>query len=86
MAQPEKRFRCGGCEAAVFENEINRDGKKVTVKKVAFQKRYKSPSGEWKTTYSLDINDLPKAILILSKAFEFLAIGDDGLDSNDSSQ
>ena len=22
MPKPEKRFRCGGCEAAVFENEI----------------------------------------------------------------
>ncbi len=27
MAKPEKRFRCGGCETAVFENEITRGGK-----------------------------------------------------------
>jgi len=27
---------------------------------------------EWKTTYSLDINEIPKAILALSKAYEYL--------------
>ena len=77
MAQPEKRFRCGGCEAAIFENEIARNGSKVKIKKVAFQKRYKdSSSGEWKTTYSLDVNDLPKAILALKSAYEFLVLSD----------
>ena len=74
MAKPEKRFRCGGCEAAVFENEINRGGKTVKIKKVSFQKRYKSMDGEWKSTNSLDINEIPKAILALSKAYEYLVI------------
>ena len=75
MAKPEERFRCGGCEAAIFENEINRGGATVKVKKVAFQKRYKNSDGEWKTTYSLDVNDIPKAILALSKAYEYLVFG-----------
>ena len=74
MAKPEKRFKCGACDAAVFENEIVRDGKTVKVKKVSFQKRYKSPDGEWKTTHSLDVNDMPKAILALSKAYEYLVL------------
>ena len=39
MAKPERRFRCRGCEASVFENEISRDGKTLKVKKGAFQKR-----------------------------------------------
>jgi hypothetical protein len=58
MAKPEKRFRCGGCEAAVFENEITRGGKAVKVKKTAIQKRYKSATQGWQTTYSLDVNDI----------------------------
>ena len=74
MAKPEKRFRCGGCEAAIFENERDVNGKKVTFKKISFQKRYKDPNGEWKTTHSLDINDIPKALLVLSKAFEYLVL------------
>jgi hypothetical protein len=76
MAKPEKRFRCGGCEAAIFENEINKGGSTVKLKKVAFQKRYKTPDGDWRSTYSLDINDIPKAVLALSKAYEYLVLGD----------
>jgi hypothetical protein len=54
MPKPEKSFRCGGCEASIFENEVNRNGQTATMKKVAFQKRYKSSEGGWKTTYSLE--------------------------------
>ena len=75
MAKPEKRFRCGSCEAAVFENERDVNGKKMTFKKVSFQKRYKDSDGEWKSTQSLDINDIPKALLALSKAYEYLVLG-----------
>ena len=77
MARPEKRFRCGRCEAAIFENEILSAGNVLKIKKVAFQKRYKAADGEWKTTYSLDINEIPKAILALSKAYEYLVLGNE---------
>ena len=73
MPKPEQKFQAGGIEASIFENEIQHNGKKINIKKVAFQKRYKSDQG-WKTTYSLDINDIPKAILVLSKAYEFLVL------------
>ena len=76
MAQPEKRFKCGNCEAAIFENEINASGKLITVKKTAIQKRYKDSEGEWKSTHSLDKNEIPKMILALSKAFEYLTMGE----------
>ncbi|MEE4264861.1 MAG: hypothetical protein V2I56_19410 [Desulfobacteraceae bacterium] len=76
MAQPERRFRCGSCEAAIFENEIERDGVKRSVKKTAIQKRYKAKDDEWKSTYSLDTHDIPKMILALSKAYEYLMLGD----------
>ena len=76
MGKPEISFKCGSCETAVFENEITKDGKKIAMKKVSFQKRYKNPDGGWKTTYSLDTNDIPKAILALSKAYEYLILSD----------
>ena len=79
MAQPEKRFKAGNCEAAVFENEITRDGNTVNVKKVAIQKRYKS-NDEWKSTHSLDKNDIPKMMLALSKAYEYLTLREDKID------
>ena len=86
MGKPEKKFRCGRCEAAVFENEIVRGGTTVTVKKVSFQKRYRNAKGEWGSTHSLDINDIPKAVLVLSKAYEYLAMGDGTAENSDSAE
>lgn len=74
MPKPEKKFVSGGIEASVFENQIQKDGKTFNIKKVAFQKRYKSSDGSWKGTGSLDISDIPKAILVLSKAYEYLVL------------
>jgi hypothetical protein len=76
MPKPEISFKCGSCDAAVFENEIATGDKTIKIKKVSFQKRYKNSDGEWKTTHSLDVNDIPKAILALSKAYEYLVLSD----------
>ena len=80
MGKPEKSFKCGGCEAAVFENEIVKAGKRLSIKKVSFQKRYKSVDGEWKSTNSLDTNEIPKAILVLTKAYDYVCTGGDDAD------
>lgn len=72
MAQPEIVFRHGSCSAAVFSNEVRREEETFTAKNVAFQKRYRDASGEWQTTNSLNVNDLPKAVLVLNKAYEYL--------------
>jgi hypothetical protein len=71
------RFKCGRCEAAVFENETERSGASVKMKRVTFQKRYRSTEGVWKTTYTLDVNEIPKAVLVLTKAYEYLVLADD---------
>ena len=84
MGKPEKSFRCGSCDAAVFENEITAGRKTIKVKKVSFQKRYKDANGDWKNTNSLDVNDLPKAILALTKAYEYLVLSDKSADSANS--
>ena len=75
MPKPEKRFKCGACEAAIFENEVTRNGAVVTIKKTALQKRYRNSQGEWKSTQTLDGNDIPKMMLALSKAYEYLVMG-----------
>jgi hypothetical protein len=78
MAQPEKRFRCGACEVSIFKNVLNtKDGRKVTTKKASFQKRYKTTDGEWKTTNTLDPNDIPKAKLVLDEAYKYRSLDKD---------
>ena len=78
MAQPEKRFKCGACEVSIFENEVTtKDGKTRKTKKASFRKRYKSADGDWKSTNSLDANDIPKARLVLDEAYRYLVLAKD---------
>ncbi len=70
--KPERIFKAGPVRASVFQNKIVHDGKPVTFPKVVIEVRYKDKSGEWKGTNSLSINDLPKAILALQQAYEYL--------------
>lgn len=72
MAQPEITFRHGLCSASIFENEYKRGGESFTVRTVSFQRRYLDKEGNWQTTNSLNVNDIPKAVLVLNKAYEFL--------------
>ena len=77
MGKPEMSFKCGACEAAIFENDINRNGQTVKIKKTVLQRRYKGQDGQWQSTSSLDVNDIPKAILALTKAYDYLISGVD---------
>ena len=72
--KPEKVFQHGALKAAVFFNEHERDGRPFTVKRVSFQKVYLDKEGNLKTTTSLDVNDLPKAVVVLQKAYDYLTV------------
>ena len=72
MAQPEITFRHGPCSASVFNNEYERDGESFAVKSVAFQRSYRDAAGNWQQSSTLKVNDIPKAILVLQKSFEYL--------------
>jgi hypothetical protein len=68
---PEVRIAFGGVSASVFLNEVRRaDGSTFNVRKTVLQRTYVDAHGNYQTTASLDVHDLPKAILALSKAYE----------------
>ena len=71
MTQPIKVIRNGCCSASIFENEIQRNGKTMTVTKVTVNKSYKDGQ-DWKTTNSFEINDLPKLFFVACKAYDHL--------------
>ena len=77
MARPEKKFKCGAVEAAVFVNEIEKSGKTLRLKKVSIQKRYRDADGNWNSTNSYDANDLPKLKLVADEAYRYLALDHD---------
>ena len=71
MSKPEEVFKVGAVRAAIFANTIVKDGKQIPLPKVILEVRYRDKAGEWKGTNSLSLNELPKAILCLQKAYEF---------------
>ncbi|MFH2019949.1 MAG: hypothetical protein ABIJ34_00915 [archaeon] len=71
---PEKKFRSGGICATVWKNQSVKDGKVVEFRTVSFDRNYQDKEGEWNTTNSLRVNDLPRASLVLQKAYEYVAL------------
>tara|TARA_Y100000310_G_C20454192_1_gene702237 strand:- start:96 stop:377 length:282 start_codon:yes stop_codon:yes gene_type:complete len=72
---PEKKFSTGGLTATIWENQgKNKEGLDVSYKTVSFQRRYMDKNGEWQSTSTLRINDIPKASLVLQKAYEYIVM------------
>ncbi|MGV8141134.1 MAG: hypothetical protein ACP5NW_01685 [Candidatus Woesearchaeota archaeon] len=71
---PEMKYRAGALAATIWSNETVKDGKKVEYKTVSFERSYKDKNDQWQTTNSLRTADIPKAILVLTKAYEHLAL------------
>ncbi|MEK7476388.1 MAG: hypothetical protein AAB152_12250 [Candidatus Coatesbacteria bacterium] len=71
MDKPVASFRAGLMQAAVFVNTRKTKNGEVKIPSASFSKRYLE-DGEWKSTTTLDKNDIPKAILVLTKAYDYI--------------
>ncbi|MBT3408170.1 hypothetical protein HOK68_04965 [Candidatus Woesearchaeota archaeon] len=70
-----KRFSTGAINATVFKNTTkNTEGNDAEFNTVNFSRRFKDKEGNWKSSSSLYAKDLPKAMIVLSKAYEYLTI------------
>lgn len=72
MVKPHKIIMIGPARATIFMNTVFKDGEELQMPKVAFDIRFKDAYGRWKGTNSMSLAELPKAILALEKAHEFL--------------
>ena len=78
---PEKKFRAGAISATVWKNQgQTQDKEKITYRTVSFERNYKDKNGNWQTTSSLRVNDLPKAMLVLGKAYEYVALNNEAIE------
>ena len=72
---PEIKFSAGPIQATVWKNAgHSKTGDDVEYRTITLQRRYKDKDGEWKSTNSMRLNDLPKASLVLQKAYEYLVL------------
>lgn len=75
---PEKKFSTGVISATIWKNQgQSKTGDKTEYRTITLQRRYTDKDGKWQSTNSLRLNDLPKAALVLNKAYEYLVIRDD---------
>ncbi len=72
---PEKKFRASPITATIWANEVKtHDGEQRLFRTISMERSYKDKDGVWKTTNSLRTSDLPKAVLVLNKCYEYISI------------
>ena len=72
---PEKKFRAGAISATVWANKgQSKNGEAVEYRTISLDRCYKNEKGEWQNANSLRINDLPRAGMVLQKAYEYLIL------------
>ncbi len=72
---PEKKFRAGAVSAAVWLNKgVNQQGMETEYRTISLERNYQDKEGNWQTTSSFRLNDLPRAELALRKAYEYLVL------------
>ena len=73
MNKPVKKFFVGSVSVAVWPNKTAlRDGKQIETLSVTLERSFKDSAGEWRNASSLRDNDIPKAMLALAKAYDYL--------------
>ena len=75
-APPVWKTSAGGVQLAVWRNPAPKGGVFYTV---TLDRRYKRADGEWASSASLRLNDIPKAILALQKAYERMVLAPETL-------
>ena len=71
--KPERVFRIGLVSASVFVNEIDGDDGKRKVRNVRLQRRYRDEDGDWKSTSTFGLAELPQAITVIQMAMNHVA-------------
>lgn len=74
--KPEMKYRAGGITVTIWCNEAQGEGESKSFHSIVLEKNYKDKEGNWKKTTSLSQGDLPKAQLVLAKAYEYLTLKD----------
>ena len=83
--KPEKKIRAGAINATIWKNTIVKDDRTFDVRTVQIERNYKDEAG-WHSTGSLRSADIPLAILVLQKAYEFVALSEDKFVSDQQSE
>ncbi len=77
---PEKKIRAGAVSATVWHNKGQKaNGEESEYKTISIERSYTDKAGKWQSTNSFRITDLPKAQVVLQKAYEHIVLQEQGL-------
>ena len=77
--RPVFSVKVGAVRAAIWRNHRETgNGQGFESVQVVLERTYKDRSGNYNSTHSLGMNDIPKAVLALNTAYEYLAEGQGG--------
>ena len=71
--KPEKVFRIGLVSGSVFVNKIDTENGKREIRNVNLQRRYKDGDGEWQSSSSFGLGDIPQAMEVLRLSLNYVA-------------
>ena len=71
---PKKKYRAGGITATLWKNSFVKEGKKGHYDTVSLERVYQDKEGNWQSTNSLRVNDLPKVGVLMQKVYEDLVL------------
>ena len=73
--KPVQTYRAGSIAAKIWENQvIKKDGSTAVFHTISLDRSYQDANATWQSTNSLRATDIPKAILVLNKAYERLVL------------
>ncbi|MEK6937489.1 MAG: hypothetical protein AABX04_00450 [Nanoarchaeota archaeon] len=77
---PEKKFRAGAIAATVWLNHGQRaNGEESEYRTISLERNYTDKEGKWQSSNSFRVADLPKAAVVLQKAYEHLVLNEQDL-------
>ena len=77
---PEKKYRAGAVSATVWNNKGQKaNGEELEYKTISLERIYTDKNGKWQSTNTLRIADLPRAQVVLQKAYEHVVLQEQDL-------
>jgi hypothetical protein len=72
--KPLRVFQHGACRASIFVNHAKKAAHRFEVPKVVVSKSSQDSRGTWKGSSSFDLNDVPKLVAALNRAYQHLSV------------
>lgn len=83
-SKPVQKFKLGSVMASVWRKVINKNENDIEIYSVSLNRCYMDKSTEeFKYTDNMRENDIPKAIIVLQKAYEWLNTKEDDQETDD---